>query len=192
MAKRSGEKGYQAQNAYLAEFRDDDVWVPPSYLIKKYGKSRTYWYLLRKDGLGPEFIPLGHRSILYRLASVLEWIASLAVRSLSDPKYREIKEQRRIKRQERIRKNLGKGQKDSMARKADGANVGGRACTWLEIHSQRLRSPRFLAAGGAKVANRLHSAGEVVRRIADRFALGVVVDRHREGFCSKPITARPL
>lgn len=173
MAKRSEEKGSQAQKTYLGEFQDDDVWVPPSYLIKKYGKSRTYWYLLRKDGLGPEFIPLGHRSILYRLAGVLEWIASLAVRSLSDPKYREIKEQRRIKRQERIRKNLEKGQKPPLARKADGANAGDRACTWLEIRSQRLRSPRFRSAD-ANRASGLHSAGEVVRRIADRFAFDLV------------------
>jgi len=190
MAKRSEEKGPKPQNVYLGEFQDDDVWVPPRYLIKKYGKSRTYWYLLRRDGLGPEFMPLGHRSILYRLASVLEWIASLTVKSLSDPKYREIKEQRRIKRQERIRRNLEKSQEVHVARKADGAHAGDRRCTWLEIRCQRLRPPRFTIAGGAEVANRLQSAGEVARRVTDWFPIGAVVDRHREMFCTRSITAR--
>ncbi len=66
------------------------VWLTPAQMEERYGLSKTYWYLLRKDEIGPPFRPMGYRTVLYREDLVEEWLAQGLVKSISDPKYREM------------------------------------------------------------------------------------------------------
>lgn len=66
------------------------VWLTPEQLVVKYGHSKTFWYLRRADGTGPEFFVLGPRTIVYREDIVIEWFNAHQVQSISDPKYREL------------------------------------------------------------------------------------------------------
>ena len=66
------------------------VWLTPAQMEERYGLSKTYWYLLRKDGIGPPFRPMGYRTVLYREDLVEEWLSQGLVKSISDPQYREM------------------------------------------------------------------------------------------------------
>lgn len=74
------------------------VWLTPKQMVQQYGRSKTYWYLLRKDGFGPPFRPLGARSLGYRQDIVDDWFSQGMVQSFYDPKYIEMAAMRKAAR----------------------------------------------------------------------------------------------
>ena len=74
------------------------VWLTPKQMVQQYGRSKTYWYLLRKDGFGPAFRPLGARSLAYRQDIVDDWFSQGLVQSFYDPKYLEMAARRKAAR----------------------------------------------------------------------------------------------
>jgi len=74
------------------------VWLTPKQMVHQYGRSKTYWYLLRKDGFGPAFRPLGARSLAYRQDIVDDWFSQGLVQSFYDPKYIEMAAMRKAAR----------------------------------------------------------------------------------------------
>lgn len=84
----------------LSASKPPHVWLTPAQMEKRYGRSKTYWYLRRKDGTGPMFLPLGARTILYREDIVEAWLNDRLVQGFDDPKYRAIAATRKAKRAE--------------------------------------------------------------------------------------------
>jgi predicted DNA-binding transcriptional regulator AlpA len=84
------------------------VWLTPKQMVRQYGRSKTYWYLLRKDGFGPAFRPLGARSLAYRQDIVDDWFSQGLVQSLYDPKYIEMAAKRKDARKAAIQKRTPK------------------------------------------------------------------------------------
>jgi predicted DNA-binding transcriptional regulator AlpA len=152
MSTRQKDKTPVERMTNQTKFNLDDEWVTPEFLEEKFGKSKSYWYDLRRDELGPEFLSLGHRSILYRLASVEEWLKTLVVKSLSDPKYREMREMRRLKRQERLQRQQAKTEKRSLAPKTPKPDRNAPLLSWADVRLQRLRKPQFLLTQGERGA----------------------------------------
>jgi len=88
---RKGLKAYSAS-------QPPHIWLTPSQMEVRYGRSKSYWYDHRREGTGPPFTPFGTRTILYRLDQVDAWIAELEVKGFSDPKYIELRRARAARR----------------------------------------------------------------------------------------------
>ncbi len=84
------------------------VWLTPKQMVHQYGRSITYWYLLRKDGFGPAFRPLGARSLAYRQDIVDDWFSQGMVQSFYDPKYIEMAAMRKAARKAAAQKRTPK------------------------------------------------------------------------------------
>ncbi len=75
----------------LVKAEPQHIWITVAQLIELYGYSKTYWYLHREEGTGPEFAVMGGHGILYRQDLVEAWFASRLVRGIHDAKYRALK-----------------------------------------------------------------------------------------------------
>lgn len=68
------------------------VYLTPRQMEERFGLSRSYWYRKRDSLIGPLFVPLGARKILYRLDIVQAWFEAQFVQGFDDPKYKALKE----------------------------------------------------------------------------------------------------
>lgn len=114
----------------LSASKPPHVWLTPAQMEKRYGRSKTYWYLRRKDGTGPKFLPLGARTTLYREDIVEAWLNDRLVQGFDDPKYRAIAATRKAKRAE--------AKKTSS--KIANAQPRRQSCSWLEVGLQQLQT----------------------------------------------------
>ena len=84
------------------------VWLTPAQMVRQYGRSKTYWYLLRRDDFGPAFRPLGARSLAYRQDIVDDWFSQGLVQSFYDPNYIKMAAMRKAARKAAIQKRTPK------------------------------------------------------------------------------------
>lgn len=74
------------------------IWLTPRGMVERFGMSIPFWYRRRRDDDGPPFVPIGGRSLLYRLDLVEAWFDQHLVTGFGDPKYKEIALRRAAKK----------------------------------------------------------------------------------------------
>lgn len=81
---------------FLAE--PHHIWLTPRGMVERFGMSIPFWYRRRRDDDGPPFVPIGGRSLLYRMDLVEAWFDQHLVTGFGDPKYKEIALRRAAKK----------------------------------------------------------------------------------------------